>query len=72
MLKYSRNTVGPSVHSKQRQQTEESTLDVAPAILPKSFYVNDRADEADNMVKLLVMESNNKDDAQTAILDKDQ
>ena len=72
MLKYSRNTAltGAMPYQKNQTQTLESMqVEMAPSILPKTFYVNDRSDEASNLVNLLVMESN-ADDAQAAAFDR--
>lgn len=70
-MKYSRNTAGPSIHNQSRKPaatklaTTDSTLEAQPpALLPKSFYVNDRvgADETNaNLVNLLVMEHNSSE-----------
>ena len=66
MLKYSRNTAStggqaPGNKKKKQQQTfQNSTLEdnSGQAMLPKSFYVNDRSDETSNLVNLFVLESN--------------
>ena len=64
MMKYSRNTAGTGADAYQGKQrkTLESSHEMAPSILPKTFYVNDRSDETTNLVNnLLVMESNMDD-----------
>ena len=70
-MKYSRNTAGNGLANTQKNDTytlESPSVDMAPSILPKTFYVNDRSDEASNLVNLLVMESN-ANEAQTAAFD---
>lgn len=70
-MKYSRNTAGNGLANTQKNHTstlDAPSVDMAPSILPKTFYVNDRSDEASNLVNLLVMESN-ANEAQTAAFD---